>query len=253
MNVKSNVAASPAVENVVSRDAFRLPLGPRLFSLFGVVVVGGTTALMMFMVILAIVFGQWVIGALIVAPLAGFLGYLTLYLANDMRGKWRLRVTFEPDQLFLDLPAGRSLIHHPSAQQVSIAYADIATIESRQEAYRSLGMAMLQRCYMLRRKEGELIFLFEDRAIGTPYETSFFPKVAADIAARAGVALIDLGTAEGDGGVLGLWGAHAPDWAAPSLSAEKARKMWRAARTTGVLSIVAIVIAMLARLLSGTH
>jgi len=81
----------------------------------------------------------------------------------------------------------------------------------------------------------------------------FFPKVAADIAARAGVALIDLGTVEGDGGVLGLWGAHAPDWAAAPLPPEKARKMWRTARTTGVLSVVAIVIAVLVRLLSGPH
>jgi len=126
LNVKSDVASSPAVDNVGSRDAFRLPLGPRLLSLFGAVVVGGLTALMMFMVILAVVFGQWVIGALIVAPFAGSSAILPLS-GNDMRGKWRLRVTFEPDQLVLDLPAGdrsstiqalcKSASHMPTSQR----------------------------------------------------------------------------------------------------------------------------------------
>jgi hypothetical protein len=252
LNVKSSAGSTTAAaRNVPLRETFRLPLFPRLFSLFGVVVLGGLTALMALLAILVLVNGEWALGALVMAPLTGFMAYLTSYAASDMRAKWRLRVALEPDLLVLDLPAERSLIHHPGAEHVSIRYSDIETIESRLEAYRSLWMAMMQRSYVLRRKTGELIFLFEDRAIGTPFETSFFPSVAAEIVARAGVPLIGLGVVEGGGGALGIWGTHAPDWAAPSLSAARQRKIWRAVKTTGVLSIVVIVIALTVRLLSG--
>jgi hypothetical protein len=252
LSVKSGVPSTAAAAgNIASRETFRLPLGPRFLSLFGVVVLGAVSVFMLLMVVLTWLGGEWLLGALVLAPLTGFIAYLTFYVASDLRGKWRLRVNLEPDLLVLDLPAGRSLIHHPGAVHISMPYSDIATIESRQEAYRSLGMAMLQRSYVLRRKTEELIFLFEDRAIGTAYETSFFPALARDIAARAGVPLVDLGMVEGGGGVLGVWGTHAPDWAAPSLSAARQRKMWRAARMTGLLSIVVVLVALLVRLLSG--
>ncbi len=170
---------------------------------------------------------QWEFGAFVFAPLACFLAGLTGYVARDLRGKLGLRVVLDPQSLLLDLPAGRSLIHRPAARHASIPYADVAAVETRLEAYGTLGMEFMQRAYVLRRKGGESIFLFEDRAIGTPYEDKLFPKIAAGITARAGVALHDLGMVEGRGGFLGVWGTSAPDWAAPSLPLARQLQIWR--------------------------
>ncbi|HEY6993716.1 MAG TPA: hypothetical protein VH397_08400 [Xanthobacteraceae bacterium] len=78
----------------------------------------------------------------------------------------------------ITLPATRSLIHRLPAQRLTIPYNDIAAIETRLEHYRSLGMAQMQRAYALRRRGGDLIFRFEDRALATALETSLF--VASD-------------------------------------------------------------------------
>jgi hypothetical protein len=56
---------------------------------------------------------------------------------------------------------------------------------------------------------GELVFLFEDRALATAIASSMFGDIATDLAKRAGVKLNDLGMAEGQGGLLCVWGAHA--------------------------------------------
>jgi hypothetical protein len=58
----------------------------------------------------------------------------------------------------LDLPAGRSLIHRPPAQHLTIPYANIDAIDARFEAYGTLGMEMMRRAYVLHRKGGELDF-----------------------------------------------------------------------------------------------
>jgi hypothetical protein len=43
--------------------------------------------------------------------------------------------------------------------------------------------------------------------------------------------------AEGDGGILGVWGTHAPDWAAPALSPERQRSLWARAAATGAAAV----------------
>jgi hypothetical protein len=231
--------------------AFRTPIGPRLFTLFAVVMLGAASAFMTALAVFLLVRRQWVIGALVVAPAACLIAGLTGYVMRDLRGKWGLRVTLQDRSLMLELPAGRSLIHHPPAQHCDIPYADIEAIESRLEAYGSLGMKMMQRAYVLRRRNGQLIFLFEDRAIATPYASGSLAPLAAAIAARAGVPLRELGMVEGRGGFLGVWGAHAADWAAPALSRERQNRIWRGVAITGALPIPIIVIALLLRGLFG--
>ena len=241
----------PDGERAPARFEFRTPIGPRLFTLLGVLIVGGASAAMAVAAVFLLVSGQWVLGALVLAPLAVFMAGLTGYLVKDLRGKWGLRVALEADALVLDLPVGRSLIHHPGAQYLRIPYDDIAAIETRLEAYVTLGMAMLQRAYVLRRKSGQLIFLFEDRAIGTQFRSSIFAKLVAEIAARAAAPVRDLGMAEGRGGFLAVWGAQAPDWAAPELPMARQIRLRRRAAMTGTFAIVVILVALILRLLSG--
>ena len=237
------IAATPA------RRDFRIPLGPRLFSLFGVVVLTGMTG---FLAVFAILLVRTDLGvSLVVAAVACLMAALTDYVWRDLAGKWRLHVVLDAGAVTLDLPAGRSLIHRPPAQHLTIPYADIAAVELRLEGYRTFGMENMQRAYVLRRKDNELIFLFEDRALGTAMASSLFSGIAAALAARAGGTVRDIGMVAGRGGVLGVWGTHAPDWAAPPLSAAERLAHLRRAAMTGSLVFIIIIVALAIRLLVG--
>jgi hypothetical protein len=248
VSTTSKTAIGTGAATMARRD-FRIPRGPRLLSLFGVVVLGGMSV---FLIACAILLVRQSLGlGLFAAAVACLMVALTDYVWRDFAGKWRLRVVLDADAVTLDLPAGRSLIHRPPAQRLTIPYADIAAVESRLEGYRSFGMESMQRAYVLRRSDGNLIFLFEDRALGTSMESSLFTGIANDLAARAAGKVHDIGMVAGKGGVLGVWGAHAPDWAAPPLSAAQRLAHLRRAAMTGSLVFAIIIVAMAVRLLAG--
>ncbi len=244
MNAIFDTAAA-GVPHVAARAkrVFRLPLAQRLLVLFGVIFLAVITGIVIVFAVLAFIM-QWALGLFVMAC-AGFIGALAGYVWRDLRGKWDLRLVLDIDAVTLDLPADRSLIHRPPAQHLTIPYADIEAIEARFEAYGILGMEMMQRAYVLHRKSGELIFLFEERALATRMESSMFADIVADLAARAGVPLRELGTVEGKGGLLGVWGTHAPDWAAPVLPRDRAMRLWRHAASTGSLTISITVLVIL--------
>ena len=77
------------------------------------------------------------------------------------------------------------------------------------------------------------------------------PASPPTLAARAGGTVHDIGMVAGKGGVLGVWGTHAPDWAAPPLSAAERLAHWRRAATTGSLVFIIIIVALAIRLLAG--
>jgi hypothetical protein len=230
-----------------ARIEFRTPLGLRIFSLIGVLVIGAAAAFLLAVALFVLVKGQWLFVGLIALACACLLAALTDYVGRDLRGRWGLRIVLEPQALVLDLPSGRSLIHRPPAQHLTIPYNEIEAIETRLEGYGSLGMELIQRAYVLRRKSGDLIFLFEDRALATGFESHLFSKLAADIAARAHVPVRDLGMVEGRGGALAVWGTHAPDWAAPSLPLALQLRIWRRAALTGKLAIGIVIFAVVLR------
>ena len=181
------------------------------------------------------------------APLAGlatFIGALVGYVLRDLLGRWGLRVALYADHVVLDLPASRSLIHRPLAQHVTIPYSDIEAVETRLEAFPSLGMANMQRPFVLNLKREKSIFLFEDRALGTALGTPIYGPIAEKIAQRAHVPLRDLGMVEGGGGFLCVWGTHAPDWAAPSLPIAQQIRIWRHVAATGSLAMGLVLLAL---------
>jgi hypothetical protein len=222
---------------------------PRLFSAFGIVILAAGPAVMIVFSILAISLGWWV--ALMVMACTCLMAALVGYVGRDLAGKWGLRLVLYNNAVALDLPSGRSLINRPPTQHLTVPYADIEAIETRLEAYGSLGMEIMQRAYVLRRKSGGLIFLFEDRALGTGMQSAVFGNIAADLAYRAGVPLRDLGMVEGKGGVLAVWGTHGVDWAAPSLPLARQLHLWRHSAATGTAAFVIIIIALAVRLLAG--
>jgi hypothetical protein len=117
---------------------FRTPAWARYFSLIATIILGVITALMLALAIFLPFKQGWWLGAFVVA-VAIFMAGLTGYVLRDLRGKWDLRVELLADRMVLDLPGGRSLIHRPTAQHLTITYADIDAVETRLEAYRTLG------------------------------------------------------------------------------------------------------------------
>ncbi len=179
-----------------------------------------------------------------------FMGGLTWYCGRDLAGKWGLRFAFGPDSVTADLPKGRSAIHRLPREHFVIPYSEIAAIEIRLEAYRSFGMAMMQRPYVLRWKSGAMTFLFEERALGSGMADVEFGDVVAELQARSEAPLNDLGMVEGRGGILGVWGTSAMPWSAPSLPASGQARLWRRVALTGWVAGGAFLLALLVRFLA---
>ena len=192
--------------------------------------------------------GGWPIGLFMLAMAAFMLG-LAAYCWRDMKGKRGATIALDETNLTLRLPGGRSLIENPPPCRATMPLADVAAVEMRLQVYRTLGMAMMQRAYRLRRRSGPPIFLFEERALGTRIAETSMLGVAEEIATRAGVPLDDLGMAEGRAGVLGMWFARPPAWSAAALPADRQARLWRRVGLTGGLVGLAALVVLLARVL----
>jgi hypothetical protein len=238
--------SAPASRSEAPPIVLRPPAWARYLSLIGTLFVGLASLAMLGFTVAVLFEGPgWV--AAFLAAITIFMAALTDYGLRDLLGKWGLRVALQPDRIVLDLPAGRSLIHRLSAQHLSFAFSDIEAIETRLEAYPSQGMEIMQRAFVLVPKHGDPVFLFEDRALGTLLSSPMYGPIADAIVARAGVPLRDLGMVEGRGGVLSVWGTHAPAWAAPSMPLSRQQQVWRRVGFTGKLATGALLAAFAIR------
>ncbi|HTX49096.1 MAG TPA: hypothetical protein VME40_06870 [Caulobacteraceae bacterium] len=222
---------------------WRLSSQPMIQSAIGVAVLAAATASLLVVAVSMVGFAGWRVEIGLLA-LAAFCGLLVLYVWRDMRGKRPWRIDIEPESVTLDLPANRSLIHRPPACKTTVPVGDIAAIETRLEVYKGLGGGMMQRPYRLLRKDGEGIFLFEERALDTAMATASLRPVATDIASRTGAPLTDLGMASASSGILGVWFVRAPDWNAAALPPAEAARLERGVRLTGAFALIAVVIAV---------
>ncbi|MFQ5675887.1 MAG: hypothetical protein ACE5G1_08335 [bacterium] len=181
--------------------------------------------------------------------MAAFMGLMARYVWRDLRGKQAWLVTLGPEVLALHLPAGRSITRKLSAIHENVEIDEIAAIESRLEAYRSLGMVNMQRAYALKLKTGKVIILGEDRALGTSLKKEILAKTVRRIAAHAGLEIHDLGMAEGSAGILSIINNKPPPWDAPALDATRQAELWRQAKLTGWLALAAVALVVSAILL----
>jgi len=225
---------------------FRLPLSARLLSLVGTAVIGTMSLLMSGFLVAVLLVDQWA-AAVAVAVAAAIMVVLTRYVARDLQGKWSLRVVLGADSVTFVLPKNRSLIHRTSRQDVTVPYSEIAAIETRLEAYPSFGMVNLQRPYVLRRRNGDSILLFEERAIATGMASSYFANLVGELAARAKIQVRDLGMSVGSGGVLGVLHTRQADWSAPALPLARQNTLARRAADTGALAFLLISLAFMVR------
>ncbi len=224
-------------------NTYRTPLDQRLLSAFGAVTLGAMALGMAWLT-------AWVLSTdagagLFMLACTAVIGWLVAYVWRDAAAKWGVHVAFETARAAFDLPGGRALTRQLPRFAAPIEYSKMAAIETRLEAYRSMGMAAMQRAYGLRLKSGELIILGEDRGLGSSVAQVGVGVLAAELARRAAIGITDLGMAEGKGGVLMVSGAAAPGWdSAPLPDAAQAR-LWRQVMWTGALPIVAIVLMLM--------
>jgi hypothetical protein len=226
------------------RRVWRRPRGPAIQSGVGVAILGIVTLIIASIPLLAGVGSMSLPMALCLALMVLFAAAITLYCWRDMRGKRGGAIVLDETGIILDLPGGRSLVHKPPACRETVPYADVVAVETRLEAYPSLGMTMVQRAYRLTRHSGAAIFLFEERALSAR-PTASCEALATEIARRAGAPLKDLGVVVGGGGILGAWFVRVPDWSTAAVLPGEQAVLLRRARVTGLFVAAALGIVIL--------
>ena len=184
------------------------------------------------------------VAGVILLALAAFLVVILRQVLRNTFGLGGWRITLDRDSLHLALPASRSLTHRLERVDRSLPLDQIAGVETRLEAYRSLGMANLNRSFALRLADGSTLILGEDRGQGTDLATRFVSDAAQALADR-GTGLRDLGMVEGQGGLAGVAFVDMPGWDAPAVAADQAEMLVLRARRTGMLAGVAGLIVLI--------
>ena len=188
--------------------------------------------------------GTWEVGVGMLG-LAICMFLLTAYVWRDSQARRTWRVEMEPGELRLDLPAGRSLMEAGQRMRCFLEVSDIAAIETRLEAFRSFGLANIQRNYGLRMKSGDLIVLGEDRALATGLADVTIGGFVETIRVKTGLPLHDLGMVEGKGGFLGLLFTSVPSCDAPRVPTAVQNMLWRRTVVTGSLAGAVFLTAIL--------
>lgn len=152
------------------------------------------------------------VAALLITLIAVLALGLIGYVWRDMQAKWSWRIDIGEDSVEMTLPAGRSHYHRPPRFQGQVAFTEIAFIECRPELYSQFSAESLVETWWLVPKQGEPLFLAEDRNINPTYEirTTHAVEAATAIAKAAGVPLRRRRQADGHPGILGIWGARPP-------------------------------------------
>jgi hypothetical protein len=171
--------------------------------------------------------------AAVIAVPALFTGWMARIGWRDFRWKSRLRAAFGPTSCALRLSAGRFMGQRDEPFDGDVHYRDIASIESRYEAYGVLGLISMQRSFALRFVDGHVLRLGEVRGLGTNIVQRGIERVAQGFRARVDVPSIDRGM------VSRTWLSRTPiGWDAPSLDADAQAKLWRRAMIAGSVEAV---------------
>jgi hypothetical protein len=184
-----------------------------------------------------------------VALVGAFMGMLAWYVGRAAVGSARFSIAISDRGIDLQLPRMRSLMHRPLRFEGHVAWSALAGMTTRLEAYRSQGMAAVQRTWWLRGKDGSTILLFSELATGAGQglaELAMTPLVR-EISTRGGLAISELPMAEGKGGLLGAWFTRPPAMDDAPMSEADQQRAVRAVRrmgwiTLGIILILALVI-----------
>lgn len=215
-------------------------------SMFATIVIGTVCIFLLGAAGVVLADEQFSVGMfLVVAATAAVVVVLFFYVLRDARGKLGWRISIGSDALDLDLPASRSLTRRLKSVHARLRFDEIESVQTRLEAYRSFGMANMNRSYALKLNGGDVIVLGEDRALGTQLASNFFQRVTERIVEHGKIKTRDLGMAEGNGGILSVLFTSPPPWDAPSLEVKKQEALWNRVTLTAGLALIAPVVILL--------
>lgn len=193
--------------------------------------------------------------ALMLGLLTAFFLPLCRMVTRDFMMKNAWRISLGPVNAWFQLPLRRLLYGPAPRMSGPLAYSAIRAIEWREEAFRTMGMATINRVYAIRLKSGGVILLGEDRPIPKTFD---YTKLAGDaaraLAEKARVPLRQMPMVEGNGGFLTLWGTSRPDWpegeAASQLRDEEINNIRRNYLITQMVPVAAFAVMFLVYLLT---
>jgi hypothetical protein len=171
---------------------------------------------------------------------------LLLYAGIFLFAAAHSEVTLGPDKATLVLPNWRGPSPLFPYTETEVAYANIASVETRGEIYRYFVLPVCVRSACLVAKDGRRLTLgyVRNNALdpAMPFHT-----IAEDFARRAGVPIVDRGIVEAGRGVRALV-QDEPGWDAPAIAAERAAFLeqrenlgWKIAMALGAVAMLLAV------------
>ena len=165
-------------------------------------------------------------------------GFLFIQVMSSIR----TRIAFGEKMLNLRVPNWRG--PNPGVRFVKrrIPYEDIAAVETRGEVYTALRVPVLTRATSVVTKDGERVVLgYRNEDDDDP--DLDYPRIAAQIAARSGVNLIDRGRVVAGGHLAAYRRGEIPDWDHDPLSEDAYRALrGRNYRFMGGLTVAVLVL-----------
>lgn len=173
---------------------------------------------------------------------------LVLMLLNSMLFSFRTRIELGGTTASLTLPNWRGPTPGLSYKTRAVPFADIQSIETRGEIYKSLGTPLIMRTASLGLKGGERLTLGYEKD-GEQDPSFDVRKIAGDLAARSGVPLADTGSVRA-GSAIRAFIKGAPEWESKprtdiqvaTYSLMRNRFMWGVLGLFGVLLLAAIAL-----------
>jgi hypothetical protein len=187
-------------------------------------------------------------GAAAFALLAGLAVGVALawLIAAECVAAFHLRIELKAQSVSLRLPARRGHVLRRALAD-DIPYAAIDRVESRDEAFRTLGLVAIQTVYRLVLKDGSGTEVGADRQLRAP----LFGPAARAIAERCGQTVRHAGMVDAAPGLLAAFGTSAPAWNAPTLPAATARRRIdeaaRASRNLGIFVVIVTILRLVLR------
>jgi len=171
-----------------------------------------------------------------------FMVLMIAVVVREARDRWMTCIRITADCVELRLP---HYLDRPPVK-ATVPLAAIASVDWREEAFRSLGLMAMHQAYALALKDGGHVVLGGDKAMTQP----FFSNAAETIAQRIGAPIRDLGMVDGKGGAMQMAGMSAPGWSARSLTYDQMAKRHRAVELTWLIASSATVVAVVAQALA---
>jgi hypothetical protein len=171
-------------------------------------------------------------------------GFLLLYAGIFLFAASHSEVHLGPEKATLVLPNWHGPTPLFPYTECEVPYKDLAAVETRSEIYHYFVLPVIVQAACLVRKDGKRLTLGYVRE-STEEHSMPFHTIAEQIAARAGVPLVNRGIVEGNTGLRALV-QDEPGWDAPEMSPERLEAARKKERIGWTALFVALAVATFA-------